>query len=96
MSLVGVGTYEKILRTFLISNFVWYGPSNYICVTYGYYLRGYEVFWVDFQRIIYGIHIGKYYRREPHVIVSMMGIFKGEYGYCMYLITLKICNPVKN
>ena len=28
VSLVGVVTYEKILRTFPISNFGWYGPSN--------------------------------------------------------------------
>ena len=28
VSLVGVGTYEKILRTFPISNFGWYGPST--------------------------------------------------------------------
>ena len=49
----------------------------YICVTYGYSLWGYEGFLVDFQRLIDGINIRKYDRRVPHVIVSLMGRFKG-------------------
>ena len=43
--------------------------ADYICVTYGYSLRGYEGFWVDCQRLIDGIHIGNDDRREPHVIL---------------------------
>ena len=49
----------------------------YICVMYGYYLWGYEGFWVDFQWLIDGINIKNYDRREPHVIVSFIWIFKG-------------------
>ena len=62
--------------------------AAYIYVAYDYYLRGYEGFWVNFQRLIDGIHIGNYDRREPHVIVSVMGIFRGEYGDCMHMIPL--------
>ena len=62
--------------------------AAYICVIYGYSLRGYEGFWVDFQRLIDGIHIVNDDRREPHVIVSVMGRFKGEDGDCMYLLPL--------
>ena len=60
--------------------------ASYICVTYGYSLRVYEVFWVDSQRLMDGIHLGKNYRREPHVLVAFMGIFKGEYGNIMHLL----------
>ena len=49
----------------------------YICVTYGYFLQVYKGFWVDWHHIIDGIHIGKYYRQELHVIVSVIRIFKG-------------------
>ena len=55
---------------------------------YVYSLRGYEGFWVDCQKLIYGIHIGKYDRQEPHMIVSVMGRFKEEYGDLMHLIPL--------
>ena len=58
----------------------------YICVAYGYYLRGYTGFWVNCQRLIDGIHIGNYDRRDPHVIVSVMGRFMGEDGYSMHLL----------
>ena len=51
-------------------------------------MQGYKGFWVDYQRIIDGIHIGEYARREPHVIVSVMGIFKGEDGERMHLLPL--------
>ena len=49
----------------------------YIYVTYGYSLRVYEGFGFYFQCIIDGIHIGNSTRREPHVIVSVMGRYKG-------------------
>ena len=62
--------------------------AAYICVTYGYSLRGCKGFWVDFQRLIYGIHIGKYDRQETHVIVSVMGIYKEGDGDLMHLLLL--------
>ena len=37
--------------------------AAYICVTYGYSLRGYEGLWFDFQRLINGIYIENYDRR---------------------------------
>ena len=60
----------------------------YISVTYGYSLRGYRGFWVYCQRLIDGIHIGKYDRRETHVFVSVMGRFRGEDRYRMHLLPL--------
>ena len=60
----------------------------YICVMYGYYLWGYEGFWVDFQWLIDGIHIKNYDRREPHLIASVMGRFKGEDGDHVNMILL--------
>ena len=43
------------------------------------------MFWVDCQCLIDGIHIGKYDRQDPHVIVSVKGKFKGEEGDRMHL-----------
>ena len=60
----------------------------YICVMYGYSLWGYEGFWVDFQWLIDGIHIKNYDRREPHLIASVMGRFKGEDGDHVNMILL--------
>ena len=60
----------------------------YICVTYGYSLRGYYGFLVDFQRLIDRVCIRKYDMREPHVIVSVIGIFKGGEGYRIHMIPL--------
>ena len=62
--------------------------ADYICVTYGYSLRGYEWFWVDCQRFIDGINIGNDNRQDTHVIVSVMGRFKGEERDRMYLLPL--------
>ena len=50
-----------------------------------YPLRRYEGFWVDCQSLIDGTRIGEYDRREPHVIVSVNGKFKGEEGDRMHL-----------
>ena len=63
--------------------------AYYIFVRYGYSIWGYDRFWFDCQNIIYGIHIGKYERREPHVIVSVIGIFKREGGDHMNLLSLR-------
>ena len=62
--------------------------ASYICVTYGYSLRGYEGFWIDSQRLMDGIHLRKHDRREPHVLVAVMGRFKGEDGNILYIFPL--------
>ena len=62
--------------------------AAYICVTYGYYLQGYNGLCVDCQQLIDGITIGNYDRRETHVSVLVMGIFKMEDGNHMHLILL--------
>ena len=69
--------------------------ADYICVIYGYSLRGYEWFWGDCQRFIDGINIGNDNRQDTHVIVSVMGRFKGEERDRMYLIPLiNVTQPV--
>ena len=36
-----------------------------------------------------GIHLGKHYRRVPHVLVAVMGRFKVEDGERMHLLPLE-------
>ena len=62
--------------------------ASYICVTYGYSLRGYEVLWVYLQRLMDGIHLGEHDRREPHVFVAVLVRFKVEDGYIIHLLPL--------
>ena len=57
-------------------------------MTYGYSLWGYKKFWVDCQRLIDGIRIGNYDRQKPHVILSVMGVFKGKDRDRMHLLPL--------
>ena len=54
--------------------------ASYICVVYGYSLRGYEGFWVDCNRLIKHIHVGKFDSRALHVTVDALGRFKSEDG----------------
>ena len=62
--------------------------AAYICVVYGYSLRGYEGFWVDCDRLIKHIHIGKFDSRAPHVIVAALGRFKSEDGDRLHVFPL--------
>ena len=62
--------------------------SSYICVTYGYSLRWYEVFRVDLQRLIYGIRLEKYDRSYPQALVEVLVRFKGDDGNIIHLLTL--------
>ena len=60
--------------------------AGYIYVTYDYSLRGYEGLWVDSKRLMDGIHMGKHYSRDPHVLAEVMGRFKGKDGDKMNLL----------
>ena len=62
--------------------------AAYICVTFGYSLRGNEGLWVDAQRLIDGINVGKHDPRASHVIISLLGRFKGEEGDRMHVFPL--------
>ena len=62
--------------------------ASYMCVTYGYSLRGYEGFWVDLQRLMDDIRLGKHDRREHHVLVAVMGRIKTEDSNIMHLLPL--------
>jgi hypothetical protein len=61
---------------------------GYIVVTFGYsLLRGHEGFWTDAGRLCEGIRTG---RNPPvgelrHVLVSLLGRFKGEQGTRMHV-----------
>ena len=63
---------------------------GYIVVTFGYSLRGHEGFWTDAGRLCEGIGTG----RNPavgerrHVLVSLLGRFKGEQGSRMHVFPL--------
>ena len=62
--------------------------AAYICVAYGYSLRGHEAFWIDCDHLLRFLHIGKANTRTPHVIVAALGRFKGEDGDRMHLFPL--------
>jgi len=61
-----------------------------VVVTFGYSLRGHEGFWMDAGRLCEGIRTG---RNPPvgelrHVLVSLLGRFKGEQGTRMHVFPL--------
>ena len=60
--------------------------AGYIATTYAYSLRGNEGFWVDAQRLIDGIDVGRHPPPGviPHVIVCLLGRFKNEDGDRMH------------
>ncbi len=62
--------------------------AAYMCVTFGFSLRGNEGLWVDADRLIEGINIGRHDPRAKHVIVALLGRFKGEDGDRMHVFPL--------
>jgi hypothetical protein len=57
-------------------------------VTFGYSLRGNEGLGVDAQRLGDNIGVGKHDPRAGHVLVSLLGRFKGEEGDRMHVFPL--------
>ena len=62
--------------------------GGYIATTYSYSLRGNEGFWVDGDRLCEGIDVGKFASPIPHVLVPVLGFFKGENGERLHVFTL--------
>ena len=62
--------------------------ASYICIAYGYSLRGHEAFWIDCDHLLRFIHVSKADTRVPHVIVDALGRFKGKDGDRMHLFPL--------
>ena len=64
--------------------------GGYIATTFGYSLRGNEGFWVDADRLRSGIGLGRYANDSGggHVVISLMGRFKGEDGDRMHVVSL--------
>ena len=63
--------------------------GGYMAVTYSYSLRGNEGFWVDGDRLVEHIQLGKSKGEDiPHVIVALLGRFKAEGGDRMHVFTL--------
>ena len=71
--------------------------ASYICVDYGYSLRGHKAFWNNCNRLLRFIHVGKADPRTPHVIVAALERFKGEDGDRMHLFPLvnETCSGVR-
>ena len=64
--------------------------AGYLAVTFVYGLRGNEGFWVDGDRLTAGIELGLVGTAESpgHVVVSLLGKFKGEDGDRMHVFVL--------
>ena len=62
--------------------------GGYMVVTFGYSLRGNEGFWVDAEKLVSGLNIGRNNRDLGHVVISLLGKFKGEEGDRMHVISL--------
>ena len=64
--------------------------GGYIATTFGYSLRGNEGFWVDGDRLKKGLPLGRDCTdsNERHVVISLMGRFKGEDGDRMHVVAL--------
>ncbi len=62
--------------------------ASYLVISFGYSLRGNEGFWVDAERLCSHIRVGKYDDREPHVLIPLLGRFKGEGGERMHVFPL--------
>ena len=60
----------------------------YISLTYSYSLRGNEGFWVDGDLLVENIEVGKYDSPIPHVLVPVIGFFKGESGERMHVFSI--------
>ena len=62
--------------------------GGYIVATFGYSLRGNEGFWLDGDRLVSGLQVGKYAQDIPHIVISLLGKFKGEDGDRMHVLPL--------
>jgi hypothetical protein len=65
--------------------------GGYISTCYGYSLRGNEGLWVDGDRLVENIELGKFSTREDepsHVVVALLGYFKGEDGARMHVFPI--------
>ena len=64
--------------------------AGYLAVTFVYGLRGNEGFWVDGDRLVGGIELGRNDSTESpgHVVVLLLGKFKGEDGDRMHVFVL--------
>jgi hypothetical protein len=64
--------------------------GGYIATTYAYSLRGNEGFWVDAERLKSNIELGRSGSNGEmsHVVVALLGRFKGESGDRMHVFPL--------
>ena len=61
--------------------------AAYIAVTYTFSLRGNEGFWVDGDTLCDHIHLGREDTITPHVVIALLGFFKGESGDRMHVVS---------
>ena len=62
----------------------------YVAVTYTASLRGHEMFMMDLAGVCKYIRVGQDHVELPHVIVVLLGWFKGETGEKYHLIPLPV------
>lgn len=68
--------------------------AAYLCATFGYSLRGWEGLWLDAFRLRTYIEVGKFDPKGGHVLIALLGRFKGEEGDRMHV--LPIANKSKS
>ena len=61
--------------------------AAYISITYSLSLRGNEGFWVDGDTLCDHIQLGREDRNVPHVVIALLGFFKGESGERMHVFS---------
>ena len=61
--------------------------AAYIAVTYTLSLRGNEGFWVDGDALCDYIQLGREDTTTPHVVIALLGFFKGELGERMHVFS---------
>ena len=60
--------------------------AAYISITYSLSLRGNEGFWVDGDALCDHIQLGRENTSIPHVVIALLGFFKGESGDRMHYL----------
>ena len=68
----------------------------YLVITFGYDMRLNEGFWVDAGHLCEHIEVGNTDSRSPHMLVPLLGRFKGDNGYQMNVFTIsnKTCSGI--
>lgn len=64
--------------------------GSFVVITYVASLRGYETFYVDLAGLRTHLPLGKNHPVHPHVVIPLLGRFKGETGERCHLVPLPL------